>query len=91
MVVRIIFVEEGIIPFLEVAIEHQVQFQMQMRAFAINSRSGVTHYRNLLPAMDRIAHVAVDLTEVPVQTKIRRTVPVVLNHDVLAVVRMTRD
>src|SRR5205085_10555875 len=55
----------------------------------IDSHSGVTHHRDVLTAMDNVARADVDLAEVSVQTVIRRTSPVVLDHDVSPVVRMT--
>src|SRR5439155_23438222 len=86
VVVRIVFVEEGTVPFLEVVIEHQVQLQVQMRPLAIDSRSGVTHHRDLLPAMHRVSGSNVDFTEMPVETEIRRAAPAMFDHDVLPVV-----
>ena len=57
---------KGIVPFLEFAREHQVQFQMHVRALAIDSHSRVTHDRDVLFAMHCVAHADVDLTKMAV-------------------------
>src|SRR2546423_9651711 len=86
MVVWITRMNKGLVPFLEFAREHQVQFQMHVRALAIDSDSGVTHHRDVLPAMNSVADADVELAQMSVQTVIRRTAPAVLDHDVFPVV-----
>src|SRR5437763_1723899 len=79
----------GFVPTLEFMIEDQVQFQMHMGAFAIDPGPGVTHYRNVLPALRHVTGADIDLTQVPIQAVIRRTVPNMFDDDVLAVIRIT--
>ena len=74
----------GFVPTLELVIEDQVQFQMHMGAFAIDPGAGVTHYRNVLPALRHVTGADVDLTQVPIQAVIRRAVPNMFDDDVLA-------
>src|SRR2546423_4140749 len=91
MVVWITGMNKGGVPFLEFAREHQIQFQMQMRALAIDSHTGVTHYRDVLPAMHRVAGSNVNFIEMPIQTEIRRAIPTMFDHDVFPVVRISGD
>src|SRR5690349_13710115 len=51
VMVRIVFVRR-LVPTFEFVIEDQVQFQVHMRALAINSHPGVAHYRDALSALN---------------------------------------
>src|SRR5438552_18339180 len=42
-----------VVPCLELATEHQAQFQMEMCAFAVYARSGITHHSDTLTALHR--------------------------------------
>ena len=55
--------EKCVVPCLKLATEHQAQFQMQMCAFAVYARSGVTHHRDTLTALHRLARLHCDRAE----------------------------
>ena len=75
-----------VVPGFELATEHQTQFQMQMCAFAVYARSGVTHYCDTLTARHRLPGLHCDRAEMSVQTIIVRAVPPMLDYDVFAIV-----
>src|SRR5690348_6232123 len=79
------------VPAIELVVEHQIQFEVNVRSFPVDSDAGVTHDGDMLSTLHRVADVDVDFTEMPVQTVIRRTVPDVLDHNVLAVIRVAGD
>src|SRR5262245_35598941 len=81
-----IVTKKCVVPRIELATEHQAEFQMQMRAFAVYARSGVTHHRDTLTAPHSFTGLHGDRAEMSVQTIIVRAVPPMLDYDVFAVV-----
>ena len=75
-----------VVPGFELATEHQAQFQMQMCAFAVYARSGVTHHRDRLTALHRLTGLHCDRAEMCVQTVVVRAAPPMLDYDVFAIV-----
>ena len=71
--------------------EHQIQFQMEMRAFPVYPDSSVTHDCDGLAAFDRVARMHCDRAKMSVQAVVIRAVPAVFDHDVFPVVRVTGD
>ena len=90
VVIRIVFVS-GIVPCLEVMTEQQIQFEMNVRAFAVEAHAGVTHYRNRFAFVHFFSRMNPHDAEVPVQTVVARSIPPVLDYDVAAVVGIPRD
>jgi hypothetical protein len=70
----------------ELATEHQAQFQMQMCAFSVYARSGVTHHRDTVDRVTVSAGLHCDRAEMCVQTVVARAAPPMLDYDVFAIV-----
>src|ERR1041385_4788683 len=64
---------------------------MHMGALAIDANSGVAHDRDVLTTLHSVSGVDVDLAQMSVQTVVRRTVPTMVDDDVLAVIRIIGD
>src|SRR5438270_13257296 len=64
-----------VVPCLELVTEHQAQFQMEMCAFAVYARSGITHHSDTLTALHRLSGLHCDRAEMSVQTIVVRAVP----------------
>src|ERR1700720_4081241 len=59
---------------------------MEVGPLPVEPFAGVTHYANTLSALDGLAGAHIDCAEVGVQTIIGRAIPIMLDHDVFAVV-----
>src|SRR5437879_8659889 len=62
---------------------------MEMRPFPVYPNSSVAHDGDRLAAVDRIARVHVDGTQVSVQTIVTGAIPAMLDHNVPPIVRVT--
>ena len=78
--------EKCVVPRFKLAAEHQVQFQMEMRALLVYSNSGVAHGGDGLAAFDRIAGAHSDGTQVSIETVVIRAVPAMLDHNIFTIV-----
>ena len=89
MPIRVLFVGL-VVPRFEVMAEHEVEFQVKMRARLIEAGAGVTHHRDMFAPLHGLPNVHVDLAEMTVQTVIGRTIPAMLDYDVFPIVGVGR-
>ena len=78
--------KKAIMPRFEIAVEHQIHLEMEMRPRLVQSFTAVTHARDPFAAIDSLTDIHHDFTQVPVKAVVRRPVPNMLDDNVTSVV-----